>query len=36
MPEKYIWKGSKILVANEKSNLKTVLVDVVLKGLGYF
>lgn len=36
MPEKYIWKGSEFLVANEKSSLKIVLVDVVLKGHGYF
>lgn len=31
VPEKYIWKGSVFLVAI-KSNLKTVLVDAVLKG----
>lgn len=36
MPEKYIWKGSEFLMSNEKSNLKTVLVDVVSKRLEYF
>lgn len=29
MLEKYIWKGSEFLVAYEKSNLKTVFIDVV-------
>lgn len=35
MPEKYIRKGFEFLMAN-KSNLKMLLVDTVLKGRGYF